>query len=144
MLLLYTPKKFVILEYYCIRLLGEELKAKAPPEEKLESQAIYFLNLKTSRQLKRRETEQGGKEENGQRTLIGRHSLINILTMESCRDSLFFSFAVTSPIKNTIAQRVEFQHNSAKASEVTTLLTLTKGQEVKIKIKEKKLQRGTI
>ena len=35
--LLYTPKKFVILEYYCTRLLGEELKAKAPPEEKLES-----------------------------------------------------------------------------------------------------------
>ena len=65
MFLLYSLKQFEILEYYCTRLLDEELKAKAPPEEKLESQAIYFLNIKTSRQLKQRETEQGGKEENG-------------------------------------------------------------------------------
>ena len=32
MFLLYTPNKFVILEYYCTRLMGEELKAKALPE----------------------------------------------------------------------------------------------------------------
>ena len=46
MFLLYAPKQFVIWNIIVLRFSGENLKAKAPPEETLKVKAINFLVIK--------------------------------------------------------------------------------------------------